>query len=138
MKRYKQFSSHLNVLKTAKDEDISNTFIVSGIIDKFFIQFELGWKLYKDLLRYEGRSEAPSGSPREIIKAAYKIYDFLDEEKWLLMLSERNNMAHLYDENEARLLVDRILEDYIDEFDSVCKSLMELYGEEFLMSTIKR
>ena len=77
MKRYEQFSSHLDVLKKAKAEDLENTFIISGIIDKYFIQFELGWKLFKDLLRYEGRPEAATGSPREIIKAAYKVYDFL-------------------------------------------------------------
>ena len=82
MKRFEQFSSHLEVLKGASSEDLNNTFIISGIIDKYFIQFELGWKLFKDLLRHEGRTDAGTGSPREIIKTAYKVYDFIDEEKW--------------------------------------------------------
>ena len=34
------------------------------------------------MLRHEGRTDAGTGSPREIIKTAYKVYDFLDEEKW--------------------------------------------------------
>ena len=102
MKRFEQFSSHLEVLKGASLEDLDNTFIISGIIDKYFIQFELSWKLFKELLRHEGRTDVGTGSPREIIKIAYKVYDFLDEEKWLNMLSERNNMAHLYDEEEAK------------------------------------
>lgn len=133
MKRYEQFSSHLDVLKNAKNEDINNTFIVSGIIDKFFIQFELGWKLFKDLLRYEGRSEAATGSPRDIIKAAYKVYDSMDEETWLFMLSERNNLAHLYDEDAATTLVEHILDMYIEEFEALRKALIKRYGEDFLL-----
>lgn len=133
MKRYEQFSSHLDVLKNAKNEDIENTFIVSGIIDKFFVQFELGWKLFKDLLRYEGRSEVATGSPRDIIKAAYKVYDSMDEETWLLMLSERNNLAHLYDEDAAITLVEHILNMYIGEFEVLRKALIKRYGEDFLL-----
>ena len=133
MKRFEQFSSHLDVLKKANAEDLKNTFIISGIIDKYFIQFELGWKLFKDLLRYEGRNEAATGSPREIIKVAYKVYDFMDEEKWLQMLSERNNMAHLYDEEAAKTLVKHILNDYINEFEVVRGSLLKRYGHEFLV-----
>lgn len=90
MKRFDQYHSHLAVLDRAKDEDLENEFIRSGIIDKFFIQFELGWKLLKDLMKYEGRKDADTGSPRAIIKAAYQVYDFLDEDLWIRMLAERN------------------------------------------------
>ena len=69
MEKFEIFSSNLEVLKKAKYEDLDNEFIISGIIDKFFIQFELSWKVLKELLRYEEKSIANSGSPREIIKA---------------------------------------------------------------------
>ena len=42
MKKYKNYESNLRVLEKAGQEDLSNEFILSGIIDKFFIQFELG------------------------------------------------------------------------------------------------
>ena len=71
MKRYEGFSRHLRVLAQAPLQDLENEFIISGIIDKFSIQFELGWKVLKELLRYEGQPIAASGSPRKIIKAAY-------------------------------------------------------------------
>ena len=48
------YRRHLRVLEKAKDQDLDNEFIVSGIINKFFIQFELGWKVLKELLTYEG------------------------------------------------------------------------------------
>ena len=64
MEKFEIFSSNLEVLKKAKYEDLDNEFIISGIIDKFFIQFELSWKVLKELLRYEGKSIANPGSPR--------------------------------------------------------------------------
>lgn len=116
MKKFENFKSNLAILSKAHYEDLENEFIISGIIDKFFIQFELGWKVLKELLRYEGNSVANTGSPREIIKAAYAIYDFMEEDLWLSMMKERNNMTHIYDGNEAKELVRKILDQYIPAF----------------------
>ena len=91
MKKFDQYVSHLRILSRAFDEDLTNDFIVSGIIDKYYIQFELGWKVLKELLRYEGANQAATGSPREIIKTAYAYYDFIDESVWLGMLRDRND-----------------------------------------------
>lgn len=128
MIRFEQFSRHLDVLKRADQEDLQNEFIISGIIDKFFIQFELGWKVLKELLIYEGRSEGRTGSPREIIKAAYACFDFMDEMIWLEMLQERNNTTHMYNETAAKELVDHILNGYIAEFEKMRNAVMEQYG----------
>ena len=94
MKKFENYVANLNVLKRANEENLENDFIVGGIIDKFFIQFELGWKVLKELLRYEGCSVGNSGSPREIIKEAYKMYDCIEEEVWLSMLRDRNDLTH--------------------------------------------
>lgn len=128
MIRFEQYSRHLDVLKRAHQEDLQNEFIISGIIDKFFIQFELGWKVLKELLIYEGRSEGRTGSPREIIKAAYACFDFMDETIWLEMLQERNNTTHMYNETAAKELVDHILNGYIAEFEKMRNAVMEQYG----------
>ena len=71
MKKYENYVSNLNILVKAEKEDLENEFIISGIIDKFMLQFELGWKVMKEFLKYEGSQVANTGSPREIIKAAY-------------------------------------------------------------------
>lgn len=129
MKKFENYISNLSVLSGAGREDLENEFIISGIIDKFFIQFELGWKVLKELLRYEGKSAASTGSPREIIKAAYSIYDFIDEEKWLSMLRARNDMTHIYDGAEAQKLIRLILDDFIPEFECVGTAIRQRYGE---------
>ena len=54
MRKYENYASALKALSTASSQDLENEFVQSGIIDKFAVQFELGWKLLKRLLAYEG------------------------------------------------------------------------------------
>lgn len=125
---------HLNVLRRAPEEDLENEFIISGVIDKFFIQFELSWKVLKQLLLYEGDAVGRTGSPREIIKAAYVRYDFIDEEIWLVMLKERNDTTHIYNEAKAKEMVGKIVDLYIGEFDKLQKEIINRYGQ--ILSTL--
>ncbi len=129
MKKFDNFSSNLQVLQKAEQEDLENEFIISGIIDKFFIQFELSWKVLKEVLRYEGENAANSGSPREILKAAYEVYDFIDEDIWLDMLKSRNDRTHIYDGDAAKRLVDNILHRHIPEFEKLRVSLIKRYRD---------
>ena len=129
MKKFDNYVSNLAVLSRANEENLQNEFVISGIIDKFFIQFELGWKVLKELLRYEGMGIANTGSPREIIKAAYAVYDCLDESIWLSMLKERNDMTHIYDGNAAKRLVEKILKHYMPEFQKLQNMIAERYGK---------
>lgn len=129
MKKFENFVANLEVLKRAKDEDLTNEFIISGIIDKFFFQFELSWKVLKELLSYEGRSVAKSGSPREILKAAYATYDYIDEDIWLEMLRARNDMTHIYNGEAARQMVKVILEKYIPVFVEMRERIEKDYGK---------
>lgn len=134
MKRFDELTKHLTVLKRAPGEDLENEFIISGIIDKFFIQFELSWKVLKQLLLYEGDAVGRTGSPREIIKAAYARYDFIDEEIWLVMLKERNDTSHVYNEAKAKELVEKIVNSYIGEFDKLQREIISRY--ELVLPTL--
>lgn len=129
MKKYESYMSNLRVLQKADQEDLNNEFIISGIIDRFSLQFELGWKVLKELLKYEGKSIANTGSPREIIKAAYTIYDFIDEELWLSMLRSRNDMTHIYNGEAAAKLVQTILDKYIPTFETVGQGISLRYQD---------
>ena len=123
------YRRHLRVLEKAKDQDLDNEFIVSGIITKFIIQFELGWKVLKELLTYEGVSSAGSGSPREIIKQAFRFYPCIEEKVWLSMLAQRNNLSHIYDAQAARRLMETIIRDYIPAFQKLEDSILRRYHE---------
>jgi len=129
MRKFDHYCSNLEALSQADQQDLENEFIIGGIIDKFQMQFELGWKVLKELLRYEGRSEANSGSPREILKTAFEVYDFIDEDVWVAMLGDRNSMSHEYDGNAARRLVETIIDSYLPAFCHVRDSIIEKYPE---------
>ena len=131
MKKFENFKKNLRVLRLSKDQDLTNEFIVGGIIDKFYIQFELSWKVLKELLILEGVAEGKTGSPRDIINMSYKFFDFIDENSWLSMLSDRNSVAHTYDENAAKLLVDRIINSYITAFDELENNINKRCSEDF-------
>lgn len=132
MKKFDHYSRHLQVLCRAERQDITNEFIVSGIIYKFYIQFELGWKVLKELLRYEGANQAATGSPREIIKTAYAYFDFIEENIWLEMLRDRNDTTHIYNEEAAQKLVEKILHRYIAVFVTLEQHIRERYENEVL------
>ena len=125
MKKYDNYVANLNVLEGAADQDLSNEFVASGIISKFSLQFELAWKLLKETLAYEGVAEAASGSPRQIAKAAFAAYDFLDEDVWLDMLRARSAITHTYDGETVRL----IIEEYTPAFIELRQGLEGLYGD---------
>ena len=136
MKKFEHFKSNLKVLCTAEKEDLSNEFIIGGIIDKFFVQFELGWKVLKELLSYEGQSAAATGSPRMILKTAFTIYDFIDEDLWLGMLKNRNDLTHIYDAAAARRLVDVILKEYIPAFIKMQEGIEAYYSGELVRAEV--
>lgn len=129
MKKFDNYQINLRLLETAKEQDLDNEFIVSGIIDKFFVQFELGWKVLKELLTYEGVASAGSGSPREIIKQAFRFYPCIEEDVWLSMLAQRNNLTHIYDAQAARRLMETIIRDYIPAFQELEDSILRRYHE---------
>lgn len=129
MKKYDNYASNLAVLKHADEQALDNEFVIGGIKDKFCLQFELGWKLLKELLLYEGRAEAATGSPREIIKIAYAVYDFMDEAVWMDMLRDRNASTHIYDGEEVRRLAQRIIDRYIPAFEQMQGAIQTRYAD---------
>lgn len=130
MKKFDNYVSNLKVLSLAEKENLNNEFIISGIIDKFSIQFELAWKVLKELLKVEGRGEANTGSPRMIIKTANTVWDFINEEVWISMLKDRNDMSHIYDGEAAKRLAKKIIDIYIPEFINIQEQVIALFGDE--------
>lgn len=129
MKKYENYTRALNAFTDAPAQDLTNEYVQSGVINKFSLQFELSWKLLKALLAYEGDTIAASGSPRDIIRAAYRYYNFIDEDAWLSMLRDRNQISHIYDSKKALELIDAIINRYLPEFISLKKNLDERYGD---------
>ena len=129
MNHFDYYSDNLKILKNAHKENLANEFIVSGIFLKYKVVFDFAVKVLKELLRYEGCSVGNSGSPREIIKEAYKMYDCIEEEVWLSMLRDRNDLTHIYDGEQAKKLVNVILEKYIPAFVALQENIEDQYKD---------
>jgi len=56
-------------------------------------------------------------SPKATIKEAYAQRLITDEENWLLMLNDRNMSSHMYKEEMAVEIAERISSCYLKEFD---------------------
>lgn len=126
MRHFDNFSKSLTVLLRAeKDKAESNEFYRSGVINKFNLTFELAWKALKEILQLHGAGNFKTGSPREILKTAYQFNFLNDDEIWIDMLNSRNSIVHIYDENAAIELAEKIFDNYITAFVNLRELLAE-------------
>ena len=117
MKKYENFKSALNNLKDiyAYQEPYGNVEI-AGMVALYEICFEQAWKAMKEILENYGYSEGATGSPRTILKTAYKAGMINNEELWLEALVSRNNVAHAYNEAIAKDINKKKKNKYYDMF----------------------
>ena len=78
---------------------------IDGTIQRFEFTFELSWKALKDALAAEGVDER---TPRSVLRAAYGLEWLQDEEAWLGMLDDRNLSSHVYREEVAAEIYQRV------------------------------
>ncbi|MFD2759921.1 nucleotidyltransferase substrate binding protein [Lentibacillus juripiscarius] len=100
---YKRAVSRLN---EGTSLEIKDDIVYDGVIQRFEFTFELSWKLMKDFLEYTGLTELRS--PRGTIREAY-AYGLIDDgDQWIDMMVDRNKTSHLYDEEESRVIYEKI------------------------------
>ena len=115
-KRYMSFCNSLDALSEARQRDLSDSFFLSGTSAKFSITFDLSWKVMKDILvQYYAITGFVAGSPREVLREAYKV-DLISDDIWMEMLKVRNERIHDYDGDIMKEYCNKIVEKYIDLF----------------------
>ncbi|QKE76016.1 nucleotidyltransferase (plasmid) [Arthrobacter citreus] len=112
---YKRASARLNeATKIQLEDDI----VYDGVIQRFEFTFELSWKLMKMFLEYTGITEIKS--PRTTIKEAFTYGLIEDGEQWIDMMVDRNKTSHLYDEEEAKLIYEKVKSKYSHLLSNLC------------------
>jgi nucleotidyltransferase substrate binding protein (TIGR01987 family) len=91
-----------------------------GVIQRFKYTFELLWKTMKIFLEDQG---ILCNSPKEVVKSAFKFGLFEDEDTFLKMLVDSNNISLLYNNITSERIFERIKELYIPKMDSVLNKL---------------
>ncbi|MSR76933.1 MAG: DUF86 domain-containing protein [Candidatus Omnitrophica bacterium] len=96
----------LKRLREAVEEDLSKgSIVIDGTIQRFEFVYELGWKLLKAVLDFQGVN-APT--PRQAIKEAFQAGLIPNGEDWIDMLEDRNRTSHIYDEKSAKKIYQKI------------------------------
>mgnify|MGYP005794215725 CR=1 FL=1 len=108
---YKKALGRLEEALQEKETDL----VIDGVLHRFEFTFELSWKTMKDCLEYLG-IVSKTGSPREIIQAAFKQGLIENGERWIDIMLARNSLSNLYDEETSREIYYKIKEIYVKEF----------------------
>lgn len=95
------------VLKLEKTEIVRDS-----SIKRFELCFDLAWKSIKVYAQREGRE---CFSPRNCFKIAFGLHLIDYDEKWLKMIEDRNLTTHLYKEEYADEVYQRLPE-YLELF----------------------
>lgn len=124
MKKYENFCAALcNLDDIFKYEEPYENVILTGLVALYEICFEQSWKAMKEILAFNGVAEGQTGSPRQILKAAYEAGMIKNEELWLGALQTRNNVAHAYNRLIALDIVRETKDKYYSMFCDLKKEI---------------
>lgn len=115
--RFENFENALRQLKNAKEIKIERDFSeleLQGAVQAFEVTQELSWKVMKDFLEYQGKTDL-FGS-KTVVKEWFNVGLINDGEIWFEMIRCRNITSHIYDEFEILQILDIIFNKFINEF----------------------
>lgn len=121
------FDKALNRLNEAIEESKNNTkstTLKDGVIQRFEFCYEICWKVMKMYLENEGIEEAKS--PRSTFREAFKVELIDDGEAWIDMLKDRNLTSHVYDEEMAIEIYEKIIMKYYPQMQEMCSKLKKV------------
>ena len=97
--------------------------IRDGTIQRFEFCTELAWKTMQEYLLDQGYSEI--NSPKSVIRQAYAFGMIKDEQAWVALQTDRNMTSHVYNEETAKEIFERIESTYLKLFDDVVAYMKE-------------
>lgn len=126
MRKYENFCASLTNMKDIYNyKEPYDNVILTGIAGLYKQCFEQAWKMMKEVLETHGYEEGATGSPKIILKTAFKAGMIKDEDMWLRALQERNNVAHSYNQKIALEIVTQAKENFYDLFCILKKEIDE-------------
>ena len=121
--KFNNFKKELASLKIAV-ADYDKTTLLSvrdGTIHRFEYTAELSWKTIREYLIEQGVINI--NTPKSVMKEAFYASIIDDDAGWISILNDRNSTSHIYDENEADEIFNRIKNNHIALFDKLLEKL---------------
>lgn len=130
MKKFDNFCHALaNLEDIYKYEEPYDNVILTGLVGLFEICFEQSWKMIKEVLEYYGYPESATGSPRQILKTAYKAGMLQNEAVWLSAIEAGNNSTHAYNREIAIDIVHRVKNEYFNMFQNLKSEIQNNWSD---------
>lgn len=102
-----------------------NEIIRDSLIKRFEFTYELTHKTMKEFMKYLGGT-LENSFPRTIFKKAYVNNLISDDKVWINLLEDRNSTSHIYNENLANEVADRIIKYYVNAIGELVQNLEKL------------
>ena len=124
MKKYENFCASLENMKDIYNyKEPYDNVVLTGLVGLYEICFEQSWKMMKEILELHGFEEGATGSPKIILKTAYKAGMIKNENLWLAGLQARNNVTRSYNQKIALGIVKDAKEKFYDMFVDLRKEI---------------
>ncbi|WP_346899520.1 nucleotidyltransferase substrate binding protein [Clostridium sp. UBA7503] len=124
--KYMNLKKAYGKLKEVSDiYDGKNEIIRDSLIQRFEFTYELTHKTMKEFMKYLGVT-LENSFPRTIFKKAYVNNLISDDKVWINLLEDRNSTSHIYNENLANEVADRIIEYYVNAIGELVENLEKL------------
>ena len=115
--RFEHFVNAFKQLRNAKKITSEREFTeleLQGVIQAFEVSQELSWKVMKDFLEEQGKTDL-FGS-KNAVREAFNVGLISDGDIWLDMIKSRNVTSHIYDKSEVKVILETILNTYFPVF----------------------
>ena len=120
--RLNSFNRAFEQLEEFIDKGKLNKFEIQGLIQCFEYNYEIGWKLLKDYLEYQGNNNITGA--RSSINESFKLSIIEDGQGWLEMMIARNKSSHTYNIDTTN----EISEQIYNKFYPLLQSLKEKFN----------
>lgn len=90
-----------------------------GVIQRFEFTTELAWKACREHLMDLGFQDI--NGPKPVMKEAFAYGLVSDSEGWIHIINDRNLTSHIYKENTAKEIYERIKEKHLKLFNELAK-----------------
>jgi nucleotidyltransferase substrate binding protein (TIGR01987 family) len=124
--RFENYEKALARLQEALDavaKEPENHLYKMATIQAFEFTTELGWKLLKDYLQFQGVKDVLS--PRDAVRQAFQLEIIADGQTWIDMLEARNKTSHTYDDARATQVIQEIEAGYLEALKQVHRYFQE-------------
>lgn len=126
--RYRTFCRSLKNLGKRLNADPKADFVLEGTVLNFNLTFDISWKVMKDILIKELEIlDFAIGSPRETLQQAF-TNGIIDDDQWMKMLRDRNQLAYDYDGTFAAKKFQDIIKVYYPLFEKLKNDVAKYYA----------